>query len=39
LFARLSDRYEQFYYKGLLQERRAKAQSVPANCRTPFCRY
>ena len=26
LFARLSDRYEQFYYKGLLQERRAKAQ-------------
>ena len=26
LFARLSDRYEQHYYKGLLQERRAKAQ-------------
>jgi hypothetical protein len=26
LFARLTDRYEQLYYKGLLQERRAKAQ-------------
>ena len=26
LFARLADRYEQHYYKGLLQERRAKAQ-------------
>src|ERR1700747_2676385 len=26
LFARLVDRYEQHYYKGLLQERRAKAQ-------------
>jgi hypothetical protein len=26
LFARLIDKYEQLYYKGLLQERRAKAQ-------------
>jgi len=26
LFARLTDRYEQLYYRGLLQERRAKAQ-------------
>ncbi len=26
LFARLTEKYEQLYYKGLLQERRAKAQ-------------
>jgi tetratricopeptide (TPR) repeat protein len=26
LFQRLTDRYEQLYYKGILQERRAKAQ-------------